>query len=752
MRRGRQHLAAITAFVLVSGRSSFAAAGELSELESTLQESVVTSASKSAETTSSAPATTTTVSSDELRKHGIRTLAEALSFLAIGVSSSDTLRQPEIGVRGVLLSRDEGNHVLLMIDGHAVNDPLLGAARFDQGLGLPLEAIDHIEVVLGPGSVLYGSNAMLGVVNVVTKKGSVWPGAHVVVEGELTQRALAEARFGKAGRVVAAGGAVVPLFGRTLDLSFGYEQTAHEGYPFLLGPQITGESIVTREPVRYSRDGAPTGVWGGRAERSYFGRSQGAFVRASIGAFEATVVLRRYERAIPYLTANYRTDFDDPDSAQIDRALHVDLRHSALLSSIVRLDTRLYLDGMDHREQRVLSDQSYCLAPSVTSCRFEARGVARWAGVESRASLDWRKDRSLVTLVGADLRGIQVGHKLDQYDLATDRPLVSSTGVISAHASTLGAYVQQTWDPSEHLAINGGTRLDFDPRFSPVLSPRLAAVTRPWTNGALKAVYATAFRAPTWYQTSYESRDQVLARSLSPERVASIEGSIEQKVGAHKIQVGVFRTWWRDLVELHTYSSAEMAEAQARGEVSIFGGTATQFRNTNAIDHQGVTGAVHLALASNVQFDGSVTSSWARRQLSTGPEPLTVAPSIFGNARLAWTIGGNLPTIAMTTSAMGPRIGDTGYIGVFRSTPVAPAQIVTRLTVTGDVPKVSGLSYRVSATYSTASVGPYVIGPNQRGATVHAPALVSDTPELLPYERYRLLVGLQWDFPARNEP
>jgi outer membrane receptor for ferrienterochelin and colicin len=44
--------------------------------------------------------------------------------------------------------------------------------------------VDHIEVILGPGSVLYGSNAMLGVINVVTKHAKDWSGVHGVAEVE----------------------------------------------------------------------------------------------------------------------------------------------------------------------------------------------------------------------------------------------------------------------------------------------------------------------------------------------------------------------------------------------------------------------------------------------------------------------------------------------------------------------------------------------------------------------------------------
>ena len=61
-------------------------------------------------------------------------------------------------------------HFLVLVDGHAMNEPLRGSAWTGVGSGVPIEIIDHIEVIVGPGSVLYGSNAMFGLINVVTKR------------------------------------------------------------------------------------------------------------------------------------------------------------------------------------------------------------------------------------------------------------------------------------------------------------------------------------------------------------------------------------------------------------------------------------------------------------------------------------------------------------------------------------------------------------------------------------------------------
>ena len=153
------------------------------ELDALLSEEVITTASRSEESSRTAPGISTSITADQLRTYGLRTIAEAIDFIALGVSTSGRNQHGaavELGSRGVLLTGDTGNHFLLMVDGHAVNEISFGTARFDRGAGIPMEAVDHIEVTVGPGAVLYGNNAMLGVINVILKPGSNLDGGYVV--------------------------------------------------------------------------------------------------------------------------------------------------------------------------------------------------------------------------------------------------------------------------------------------------------------------------------------------------------------------------------------------------------------------------------------------------------------------------------------------------------------------------------------------------------------------------------------------
>ena len=97
-----------------------------------------------------------------------------------GVYLGNTRSYSNLGVRGFNRPGDYNSRVLMAIDGQRVND-----AIYDQGLPqlefpVVAEWAKRVELVQGPGSSIYGSNALLGVVNVVTLDGADAPGLSVL--------------------------------------------------------------------------------------------------------------------------------------------------------------------------------------------------------------------------------------------------------------------------------------------------------------------------------------------------------------------------------------------------------------------------------------------------------------------------------------------------------------------------------------------------------------------------------------------
>ncbi len=724
-------------------------ASDTSELQGLLNENVVSTASKSAEVGTTAPATVTTVTAEDLRRYGIRTLAEAIDFLSLGVVTSDSQHAIDIGARGVMIPNDNGDHMLLLINGHTQNEPLFGRAQFGRGAALPLEMIDHIEVILGPGSVLYGSHAMLGVINVVTKSAKDWPSVH----------AVAEVEPGKSWRGLVGAGILqkTPFAKTPADITIGVEYFRQDGPAFLYDYEYAGLDRASGRPGRYSRNGPENGYWGGVAKDGYYTRLPSAFLRASLGDFELNAGVSSFDRAAPY-TARYTKvflDFDDPDSHERDRRVWIDLTHRLNLSQVARLTSRAYLDGWDWLTDVNSSLRSACLGAgdsTVNTCTLAGRGRSRWAGLEVRATFDWLQNERFVSTIGADGRLREIGSKLDFYDLATGRPLQSSQGTIDRDDTLIGAYVQQTWLPARWLSFNAGARLDKETRFDGVVSPRVAAAVRTWHGGTLKGSYAEAFRSPAYAETDYTSTVQLKPNEIVPERVRSVEGSFEQKLGAQRLTIGVFRSWWQDIVENHILTLEEQSEAVRRGELLLNAFGVGQFRNVSRIDNFGWNGTFegNAGGAQQLNYGLNATAAIARREENGVDLPLVVAPALFGNARIAYDLPGEWPVLGVAAHYLAKRPIDRAYDGAFPDGNFAPAQLEIRGTISGNVPikLLKGLSYRLTGTYGFADRGAYVVGPNQLyvpGSRLPDGSPIPTSPQLLPLDRFRASIGLQYD-------
>jgi outer membrane receptor for ferrienterochelin and colicins len=137
---------------------------------------VVVSASGFEQTISYAPATITLVSRDELFRGPVRSLSEAIQNIpGVDVDGTDA-RSNKTGNRTISLRGLPSDYTLILIDGRRQNVPgTVAPNAFNDAAAAflpPLSAIERIEVVRGPMSTLYGSDALGGVVNVITRRGA----------------------------------------------------------------------------------------------------------------------------------------------------------------------------------------------------------------------------------------------------------------------------------------------------------------------------------------------------------------------------------------------------------------------------------------------------------------------------------------------------------------------------------------------------------------------------------------------------
>ncbi|MBX7191085.1 MAG: TonB-dependent receptor [Sandaracinaceae bacterium] len=707
---------------------------EDAELESLLQESVVSTAARSAQRSSDAPATSYTISARELEMFGIRTVDEALSYLGVGfyiTRPRDYETGIDVGVSG-LLQRDGGRHILVMVDGHIMNSQDTGTVSPHEGLGVPLEAIDYVEVMLGAGSVAYGSNAMVAVINVVTRHASRGTQIHGVAELGLASPSgydgqpgggLPQERVGLRYRLGVGLSTAFRLFGSPADLTVRGEWVEDINNSYGITP--TAQDDFSLRPGETA--------WGGTATHTM--TAPAAIARLRVGDFQLRVLANQYTRGIPLSGA-----FVDPWSRELRESLRGELRHDASLSPEVSLGTRFYADYTRFSERTSYRLDYWCVPGQVDGCNFELGSAGRSAGLEQVLRVDWTLDGRFASTLGYDVRGRDMtARPADYYDVITGEPsLVQATPYVH-RVTVLGAvFAQQIVRPIDWLTLNLGARLDVDSSFGARVSPRAAAVLTPLDHTSIRASYAEAFRTPTSYELGqYDPTYQISALSLRPEVVRTVELEWQQGIDWVTFSLRGFASFYEDFIASREATEAEHAAAVARGEVSPTSMAEFFVRNDNLASLRtfGGTASVSMRPTPGLTLAGSFMLADTR----AGDDRIPIMPLWSGNARIAYELSPNGASFALAAIFAGSRIAYSSF-SLVRQVELGE-QLDLRLTFTSPLDFVPGLHVRASVSYSLNGRLPYLInGPID--AYPDAPPLY--TPVTSPLFGF---VGLRYDLP-----
>ncbi|MCP5361731.1 MAG: TonB-dependent receptor [Hyphomicrobiales bacterium] len=154
---------------------------------------VVTSVSKKEEKAFEAPAAIYVISQEDIRRSGATNIPEALRLApGLQVARIDSNKWA-ISSRG--FNRQFSNKLLVLIDGRSVYTPLFSGVYWDVQ-DTPLEDIERIEVIRGPGATLWGANAVNGVINIITKKAKETQGTLLSAGGGLHEQGFGTLRYG----------------------------------------------------------------------------------------------------------------------------------------------------------------------------------------------------------------------------------------------------------------------------------------------------------------------------------------------------------------------------------------------------------------------------------------------------------------------------------------------------------------------------------------------------------------------------
>jgi iron complex outermembrane receptor protein len=156
---------------------------------------LVTSAALHEQALSKTPAAIFVLTSEDIRRSGATSIPELLRLVpGVDVARLDSNRWA-VSIRG--FNGQFANKILVLVDGRSVYTPLFSGTFWDT-LDVPLENIERIEVIRGPGASLWGANAVNGVVNIITKDASATQGTLVSTTLGDQDRFLGFVRYGAA--------------------------------------------------------------------------------------------------------------------------------------------------------------------------------------------------------------------------------------------------------------------------------------------------------------------------------------------------------------------------------------------------------------------------------------------------------------------------------------------------------------------------------------------------------------------------
>ncbi len=455
---------------------------------------VFITATRTARLAVDAPAALSVVTRRDIEARGADNVLDALrGETGIALQGRTIAGRKSFGIRGT-----EGRHTLFLVDGKRISasEGVIGHSDY-QFDWIPVADIERIEIVRGPMSVLYGAEALGGVVNIITRRpGDQW---RVNVNSQL---AVTDGGRGGDGERLAAG--LSGPLARDLSLRLGASVAHQSALQTPQDPRLTEIEGRRREDLSLGLGWQPVASHRIEAEARAGDEKRDGVGRETRGA-------RRYYDNLTDLTRRqvslgWTADWAGPMNPQTQ------LRAYA---------TRLRMDNA--RSNGVAS-----LRPEQLDDRI----------VEGQASLEPNRQHTVVA-------GFE--HRRETLRITG---LPGGEGAVDHHA----LYLQDEWRAGADFHLTAGLRLDRHQRFGQEWSPRLYAVWHPSPGWTVKGGVAHGFKAPSLKQISPDAAEDQGPftyfgnPALRPETNDSVELGIGHDSPRLAWQAMVFHNRVRDLI------------------------------------------------------------------------------------------------------------------------------------------------------------------------------------------------------------
>lgn len=431
-----------------------------------------------------APASITIITADQIKKYGYRSFTQILDSVP-GFFTANDRNYDYVGIRGFNRPGDYNSRVLLLIDNHRLNDAVYDQAPIGNDGPIDVDLIDRVEIIRGPGSSLYGTNAFFGVINVITKRGKDLKGLEV---------------SGEAGTF------------DSYKSRMSYGNKFNNGLEFLVSGSYL-DSVGQRD-LFYKEFNDPA-TNNGHAIKSDSENFQNFFGKASYGDFTLQGGYVSRKKKVP--TASFGTIFNNGAEGTLDQRGYLDLKYHHEFATDLALNVRGYYDRAYYR-----GDYPYDYPPLTLNKDYY---LAQQGGAE--LSVVKRLFTRHKVILGTEYRN---QFQTDQSNKDEAPPV---TYLDDRRSSTVWAvFAQEEWAITDHLLLNAGVRHDHYSTFGGTTNPRVGLIYN-WTNTTAKLLYGQAFRAPNPFEQYYSSVLFLANANIAPERITTYEAVLEHSLTAN---------------------------------------------------------------------------------------------------------------------------------------------------------------------------------------------------------------------------
>ncbi len=512
----------------------------------------VSTASRFVQSSAQAPGTTYVLTAEDIARHGFRSMADVLRAMP-GLYVTKDSSFSYIGARGLGRPEDLNTRLLFLIDGMRINENVYDAAQIGDEFFLDLDLIERVEFAPGPGSALYGNNAFLGVVNVLTKRADALRGLQMRTQWDSQGR-------------------------RELRASWGYRDDA--GWEGWLSASSAGQD---RRPLPYAVASEDEQAFRER----FWTRS-----KRLVGSFNAGGWALRF--GATDLTQGVPSSLQGSDDETLRQAYllfynrFVSLSHERRLGPDWDLFASVSAKSHTYRERYPFQDPE-----SGVQRFFGATAIGRWTNWDLRLSTR-QFERHIV------MAGLEVQDDQDQRILlgAEGEPPFQEYYGINRRTAW---FLQDEWQLSETQRLVLGLRRDASNVAKARVNPRLAWIWSGLPDASLRLMYGSAFRAANLNEFALNASWQ--APTPRPEQIKSLELSWEQALTPQlQYRASLYASRLADLIDLN---QVDLPIYENRVRVRTRGAELDVERRWN----QGARLRLGLSLQSSKEASGATLSN-----------------------------------------------------------------------------------------------------------------------------------------------